>query len=145
MPALSTMKKYTDEIATQIALGYIYELTRKLDSLPSEVDIQLKQEVNLSTGTVDYTLKGSTGDIINNPVVKIGITPDLLRGLKRGEKAYARHSRNFPDLGELEKLVRERYITIYLLGIGNENKKLGQGCRPIHTIDQVEGMLKNES
>ena len=82
MPSLSSMRPYKDEIATNITMGYVYELTKVCDRLPvnTEGGIELRQEVNLESGTIDYTLLGSLGNQINNPTVKIGIVPDLLRG-----------------------------------------------------------------
>lgn len=143
MPALSSMRPYKDEIATKITLGYVYELSKVCDKLPVSVEgsIDLRQEVNLETGTIDYTLLGELGDKVNNPVVKIGIVPDLLRGLRRGGNAYNRHIKNIPSLDEILPLVKEKYVVMRLIGIANENKTENDGCRDIHTIDKLKNMM----
>lgn len=143
MPSLSSMRPYKDEIATNITMGYVYELTKVCDRLPvnTEGGIDLRQEVNLESGTIDYTLLGSLGNMINNPTVKISIVPDLLRGLRRGGKAYERHILNIPELSEIIPLVKEKYITMRLIGIGNDTKTEHDGCREIHTIDKLKNML----
>lgn len=143
MPALSSMRPYKDEIATNITLGYVYELSKVCDKLPVSIEgsIDLRQEVNLDTGTIDYTLLGKLGDKVNNPVVKIGIIPDLLRGLRRGGNAYSRHIKNIPSLDEILPLVKEKYVVMRLLGIANENKTENDGCREIHTIDKLKNMM----
>lgn len=143
MPSLSSMRPFKDEIATNVTLGYVYELTKVCDKLPvsTEGSIDLRQEVNLETGTIDYTLLGSLGSMINNPTVKIGIVPDLLRGLRRGGKAYERHIKNIPELSEIIPLVKEKYTTMRLIGIGNDNRTEHDGCREIHTIDKLKNML----
>jgi hypothetical protein len=137
------MRPYKDEIATNICLGYVYELTKIIDKLPVPVEggIDLRQEVNLETGTIDYTLLGTLGNMINNPKVKIGITPDLLRGLRRGGNAYERHIKNIPTKEEILPLVKEKYVVMRLIGIGNDNKGEHDGCREIHTIDKLKNML----
>lgn len=143
MPALSSMRPYKDEIATNVTLGYVYELTKICDKLPVPIEgsIDLRQEINLETGTLDYTLLGGLGNMINNPVVKIGIVPDLLRGLRRGGNAYNRHIKNIPTIEEILPLVKEKYVTMRLIGIGNDNRTEHDGCREIHTIDKLKNML----
>lgn len=143
MPSLSSMRPYKDEIATNVTLGFVYELTKVCDRLPVAVEgsIDIRQEVNLDTGTLDYTLLGSLGNQINNPVVKIGIVPDLLRGLRRGGKAYERHVLNIPTKEEILPLVKEKYTTMRLIGIANETRTEHDGCREIHTIDKLKNML----
>lgn len=143
MPALSSMRPYKDEIATNICMGLVYELTKVVDKLPEleESSIEIKQEVNLDSGTIDYTIGGLLGDKINNPVVKIGILPDLLRGLRRGGNAYNRHVKNIPAVSEVNKLVLEKYVVVRLMGIANDNKTDSDGCVDIHTIDKVKNML----
>ena len=143
MPALSSMRPYKDEIATNITLGYVYELSKVCDKLPVAIadSIKLRQDINLETGTIDYTLLGNFGTLINNPTVKIGILPDLLRGLRRGDRAYQRHIKNFPEIDEMEKLVIEKYTVVRLLRIANENKHDSAGCKDIHTIDRIKNML----
>lgn len=143
MPALSSMRPYKDEIATHITMGLVYELTKVVDRLPEleENSIEVKQVINLDTGTIDYSLGGVLGDKINNPVVKIGITPDLLRGLRRGGNAYNRHVKNIPTVEEINKLVLEKYVVVRLMGIANENKTESDGCVDIHTIDRVKNMI----
>ena len=107
----------------------------------TEGGIELRQEVNLESGTIDYTLLGSLGNMINNPTVKISIVPDLLRGLRRGGKAYERHIKNIPELSEILPLVKEKYVVMRLIGIGNDTKTEHDGCREIHTIDKLKNML----
>lgn len=143
MPSLSSMRPFKDEIATNITMGYVYELTKVCDRLPvnTEGGIDLRQEVNLESGTIDYTLLGSLGNMINNPVVKISIVPDLLRGLRRGGKAYERHIKNIPELSEILPLVKEKYVVMRLIGIANDNRTEHDGCREIHTIDKLKNML----
>ena len=143
MPSLSSMRPYKDEIATNIVLGYVYELSKVEDKLPLLVEggIDLKYDLDLGAGTIDYTLGGDLGNKINNPTVKISIVPDLLRGLRRGGNAYARHIKNIPSIEELLPLVREKYIVIRFIGIANEHKTESDGCREIHTIDKIKNML----
>jgi hypothetical protein len=119
MPALSSMRPYKDEIATDILTGYIKTLKNEgvLPELEKD-SIVIEQEINLQTGTIDYCLGGTFG---NRSVVKRSINPDLLRGLKRGERAYNRHVRNIPPVGEVEELVKVKYNEYKLLGMTIEN------------------------
>lgn len=126
MGALTSMKQYQDEIATDIALGYVYELCKICNELPeitSNCDIRLSMDVDISSGNLVYHLGGRLGDMIKNPDVKISIVPDLLRGLRRGVKEYKRHVKNLPDTATIEDIARKNYITTRLLGIGNKYKE----------------------
>lgn len=126
MPALTSMRQYIDEIATNIMLGYIYELLKINDELPmikSPSDIKVTQDINIDKGVIVYHLKGTLGDSIHNPDVEVSILPDLLRGLRRGSTEQKRHIRNIPTPEEIEPLVIKNYTTTRLLGIGNKYRR----------------------
>lgn len=126
MGALTSMRQYNDEIATNITLGYVYELLKKFDDIPeykSDGDIKIKSSIDLDGGFLVYSLGGQFGDLVNNPDVRIEIVPDLLRGLRRSKEAYKRHIKSIPSVNEIEPLVIKNYITTRLLGIANKYKK----------------------
>lgn len=117
MGSLSTLKKEADTIALNIALLYktmLKGLDYKNICISSD-DIHIKRSINIESGQVVYSLKGTLGNLIDNPDVKVDIPTDLLRGLKRGAKQYERHKKNIPNETDIERLVRDYFITLGLV------------------------------
>lgn len=121
MGSLSSMRCCADDIATNIALVYVSEADRlgiKIKEI-LDGDIEIASRIDVQAGVIVYSLKGALGNKINNPDVKIGIFTDLLRGLRRGESAYNRHSKNIPKGEDIKGLVEKCIVTLLLLEIGN--------------------------
>jgi len=119
------MRQYTDEMSTIIALGYTTELERLCGYLPQYLlgDIALERDVDLNAGTVDFKLKGIFGNMVNNPVVKIKMLPDLAFALALKNSKFDYYLSLLPSVDGVLPIVIEKYITTRFIGIANRTKE----------------------
>lgn len=94
-------------------MKYITENNIMFD-FPDRQDIQLTRKIDIEHGQCLIEVDGLIGKELDISPIKLDIPLDLLRQLKRGDKAYERSLKHLPDINKIRELIMDRLMYLQM-------------------------------